>query len=92
MGTKSTLVLDVGKTNVKLLVISKAGEILDASRRDNASVDEAPYLHIDVDGIWQWILDATATLAAKHSIDAIVPTLETPFELDPECPRPLLAR
>jgi len=70
----TTLVLDVGKTNVKLLVMTRTGEILDEARRDNASVDQPPYLHIDVDGIWQWMLETMARFASSHDIDAIVPT------------------
>ncbi len=33
--TRSTLVLDIGKTNVKLMLMSKIVSILDESRMDN---------------------------------------------------------
>lgn len=74
MANPRTLVLDVGKTNVKLLVMSKAGEILDEARRENVSIDAAPYLHIDVDGIWAWMLETMAQFAKSHDINVIVPT------------------
>jgi sugar (pentulose or hexulose) kinase len=74
MTNPTTLVLDVGKTNVKLLVMSKTGEILDKVRRDNASVDQPPYSHLDVDGNWRWMLESIHRLTKSYTIDAIVPT------------------
>ena len=72
--TRSTLVLDIGKTNVKLMVMSKIGSILDESRMDNASIDAPPYLHLDPDRIWQWLLDRAAEFAQGYDIDAIITT------------------
>ena len=67
----TTLVLDIGKTNVKLLVINKAGRILDVRRKSNASLDRPPYLQLDVDSVWDWLLDAAAALAQERAIDAV---------------------
>ncbi len=71
---RSTLVLDVGKTNVKILVMSKAGAVLDTERLDNQSVDGPPYPHPDVERIWQWLLQTAGNFAKRYAIDAIVPT------------------
>jgi L-fuculokinase len=69
-----TLVLDVGKTNVKLLLMSKAGSIRDTARIANRSLDGPPYPHLDTEHIWQWMLDALRDFAKRFSIDAIVTT------------------
>jgi len=70
----STLVLDVGKTNVKILVMSKAGAVLDTEKLDNKSLDGPPYPHPDIERIWQWLLATTTHFANQYTIDAIVPT------------------
>ena len=70
----STLVLDVGKTNVKLLVMSKTGHVIDVVRLENQSLDGPPYPHLDTEGIWRWLLKTAAGFAKKYAIDAIVPT------------------
>ena len=68
-----TLVLDVGKTNVKLLVLSKTGHVVDVVRLENRSLDGPPYPHLDTEGIWRWLLQTAAGFAQKYSIYAIVP-------------------
>lgn len=70
----ATLVLDVGKTNVKLLVMDKAGSILDVLKTENRSLDKAPYLQLDTERVWTWLMDSAGSLARKYSIDAIVPS------------------
>ncbi|MAE67352.1 MAG: hypothetical protein CMJ18_24085 [Phycisphaeraceae bacterium] len=71
---RCTLVLDVGKTNVKLVVVSKAGAIVDSVRMSNKSIDGPPYPHLDTEGTWRWMLEALCGLTPKYAIDAIVPT------------------
>ena len=74
-GSKScTLVLDVGKPNVVLLLMDKAGTILETARLRNQSLDGPPYLHVNTEKIWQFVLEAAADFAATLTIDAIVPT------------------
>ena len=63
--TRSTLVLDIGKTNVKLMVMSKIGSILDESRMDNVSIDAPPYLHLDPDRIARLVAQANV----DHGVD-----------------------
>lgn len=66
-------VLDVGKTNAKLALVSRAGEVLAETRRANATLPGPPYPQFDADGIFAWAADGLARLAAAHEIDAIVP-------------------
>lgn len=68
------LVLDVGKTNVKIMVMSKNGAVLDVAKTDNQSIDSPPYTHLDTEGIWQWLLSTVNGLADKDTIRAIVAT------------------
>ena len=70
----STLVLDVGKTNVKLLVMSKTGRVVDVVRLDNQSLKGPPYPHLDTERIWRWLLEKARGFANQYVIDAIVPT------------------
>jgi L-fuculokinase len=66
----ATLVLDIGKTNVKLVVVSKSGDILDVQKTANAPLDKPPYLQLDTELVWEWLLH-TSILADQHRIDAI---------------------
>ena len=70
----STLVLDVGKTHVKVLVLSKTGSVLEEAKMDNVSIDGPTYTHFDTKGIWQWFLSTVNNLADKSKIRAIVST------------------
>ena len=72
--SSATLVLDVGKTNVKLLAMAKNGEILAVERLENRSLDGPPYPHLDTERVWGWLLQAAAGLSGSWEIDAIVPT------------------
>ena len=70
----ATLVLDIGKTNVKVLVMSKQGAVLEVLKTENSSQPAPPYLHLDPSAAWEWLLEAITTLAKSHRIDAIVTT------------------
>ncbi|WP_152044786.1 FGGY-family carbohydrate kinase [Aureimonas psammosilenae] len=65
-------VLDVGKTNVKLFVADKGGDILAEISTPNRVLDRPPYRHHDLDGIEDWLLDGLAGFARSHEIEAIV--------------------
>ncbi|NNG04876.1 MAG: hypothetical protein HKM95_12355 [Inquilinus sp.] len=71
--TDTVAVLDLGKTNLKLLAIDAEGRILDAETAENRPVAGPPYLHVDADHVWHWLLAALGRLAARHPIRAIVP-------------------
>ena len=70
----ATLVLDIGKTNVKMLVISKTGQVLETERLENKSLEGPPYPHLDTEGIWNWLLLTIPAFVQRYTIDAIVPT------------------
>jgi len=65
-------VLDVGKTNVKLVVhdLETGGDVF-VRTRPNAVVDAPPYPHYDVEGMWAFFLDTLKEAAADQRIDAL---------------------
>lgn len=65
-------VLDVGKTNVKLVVHDlETGEDVFVRTRPNAVVDTPPYPHYDVEGMWTFFLDTLKEATASQRIDAL---------------------
>jgi sugar (pentulose or hexulose) kinase len=70
----TTAVLDVGKTNLKLVAIDAAGRVLRQRTRPNRPITAPPYLHVDLAAVEEWLLAALRELAALHPIDAIVAT------------------
>ena len=69
----ATLVLDIGKTNVKLVLLDAAGATLAEQRIANTIVQQGPYPHHDTERIWHWLLDTAAGFARLARIGAIVP-------------------
>lgn len=69
----ATLVLDIGKTNVKLALIDAAGKTLAEQRCPNTIVGGAPYPHHDTERIWNWMLAAMREFAGLAEVGAIVP-------------------
>lgn len=67
-------ILDVGKTNLKLLIASADGEPLDQLARLNDFTGSHPYPMIHLEGIESWFLEALGTLAHRHRIAAIIAT------------------
>lgn len=66
------LVIDIGKTNAKVAVVETAGlRQIDVLSRPSSVLPGPPYPHADVEGIWQFLLDAIRTLHARHEVDAI---------------------
>ena len=66
-------ILDVGKTNVKVVLLDDAGRTLATRSRPNVSLSLPPYPHFDAAGIERWAIDAVATLPDRGVIEAIVP-------------------
>ncbi|WP_116364091.1 FGGY-family carbohydrate kinase [Parahaliea mediterranea] len=66
-----TFILDIGKTNIKALVLDDAGDTCWSVQRANAVADSGPYPHFDVEAIWQWLLQALGQAAARYRLDAI---------------------
>lgn len=68
------LVLDVGKTHAKIHVVDDQQRSLATYTTDNGVLDDAPYPHADVDGLWDWMMAVFGTCAAEHDIGAIAVT------------------
>ncbi|MCM2292340.1 FGGY-family carbohydrate kinase [Allorhizobium sp. BGMRC 0089] len=65
-------VIDIGKTNAKLVVLNAADGREIASRRTPNRVLYGPsYPHFDVEGLWRFILDGLWAFAEKPGYDAI---------------------
>ncbi|MGB8398690.1 FGGY-family carbohydrate kinase [Bradyrhizobium sp.] len=65
-------VLDIGKTNLKLLVASEDGWPLETQSIPNEASISGPYLAYDLAGLEQWFLDALAKVSQRHSIGAVI--------------------
>jgi sugar (pentulose or hexulose) kinase len=65
-------VIDIGKTNAKLALVdlSTLTEMAVVTR-PNIVQPGPPYPHYDVDGHWEFLLDALAQFHREHRIDAI---------------------
>jgi sugar (pentulose or hexulose) kinase len=55
-------VLDIGKTNLRLLVASEDGWPLEKHAIPNAANSAGPYLAYDLAGLEEWFLDALAVV------------------------------
>jgi sugar (pentulose or hexulose) kinase len=67
-------VLDIGKTNIKVLAFDPDGKIVWERTRRNAPLlrePTCPYLHLDTEGVWAFLMDALRDLAAAVPVGAI---------------------
>ncbi len=65
-------VLDIGKTNVKAVIVEVgAGRELAARTKPNTVLMDDPYPHFDVDGTFAFFLDALKELHAECGFEAI---------------------
>src|SRR5450830_1561227 len=71
--TGATVVLDIGKTNVKLTLLDTDANILAEQRCPNAIVNDGPYPHHDTERIWDWLLATLRLFSQRAGIAAIVP-------------------
>ncbi len=70
----ATAVLDIGKTNAKLVVVGEDGSILWSTRRPNTVRPGPPYPHADVDTLWAFATTALSEAVRHAAIDAVVTT------------------
>ncbi len=70
----ATAVLDIGKTNVKVVVFAANGTLMVEQSKPNATRSDPPYLHIDTEFIWKTALDTLSKLSHIHVINNIVVT------------------
>ncbi len=65
-------VIDIGKTNAKLLAVDLAsGAETRVFKTANRVLTTAPYPHFDSEGLWNFLLTSLKTLAAEGPVDAI---------------------
>src|ERR1700681_1842263 len=67
-------VLDIGKTNLKLLVASDDGWPLETLSIPNTANTSAHYPSYDLAGLEAWFLDALAEVSHRHAIGAVIAT------------------
>ncbi|MEI5680166.1 MULTISPECIES: FGGY-family carbohydrate kinase [unclassified Mesorhizobium] len=65
-------VIDIGKTNAKVVVVDfDAMAEIDVRRMPNRVATDGLYPHHDTGRLWDFILDSLTQLARRHAIDAI---------------------
>src|SRR4029079_7704461 len=67
-------VLDIGKTNLKLLVASEDGWPLETHAIPNVANTTRPYLAYDLGAFGEWFLDPLAAVSQRHTIGAVIAT------------------
>jgi sugar (pentulose or hexulose) kinase len=67
-------VLDIGKTNLKLLVASDDGWPLETHSIPNTANTTGPYLAYDLARLEEWFLDILAKVSHRHAIGAVIAT------------------
>ncbi len=65
-------VIDIGKTNAKVLLMDLAsGAEVVVFKTPNLVVNAPPYPHFDTEALWEFVCDSLKRLAIQHHIDAI---------------------
>ena len=67
-------VFDVGKTNIKVVVFDRGGEVLAERSEPNAPLapdDQWPYLRLDTERAWAFLIGALKVFGARFAIEAI---------------------
>ncbi|MCP8688839.1 FGGY-family carbohydrate kinase [Marinobacterium sedimentorum] len=63
------VVLDIGKTNVKLCALdAMTGTLLESLRRSNDVIMAEPYPQADIEGIWRWYCDGIVQLGRRYAV------------------------
>lgn len=65
------LILDVGKTNIKVHLLDERMEPLFERAKPNAVVDADPYPHFDVESIWDWFCGVVSEVQGMYPVSAI---------------------
>lgn len=72
---RQVAVLDIGKTNVKVALVDLPARAEVAVRTmPNRVVAGGPWPHFDVEGIWDFVMEALAQMQVAHGIDGIAVT------------------
>ena len=65
-------VLDIGKTNAKVVILDcTTGEEIAEKRTPNRVLPGPPYPHYDIEALWAFVLEALPAFAAHPGFDAI---------------------
>lgn len=65
-------VLDIGKTNAKVVILDcTTGEEIAEKRTPNRVLPGPPYPHYDIEALWAFVLEALSAFAARPGFDAI---------------------
>jgi L-fuculokinase len=73
-GPEAIAVLEVGKTQVRLVAVAPEGRLLSSRSAPNEVRTGDPYPNCDTEHIWRWMMAALADLGERFAILAIVPT------------------
>lgn len=65
------LVLDVGKTHIKLYLVDNEHQIIDVRQSSNRVCNATPYPHFDIDRIWSWFITQCRDLSQNHLITSV---------------------
>lgn len=69
---KRIAILDIGKTNAKVVVLDAAsGEEIVANRISNTVLCDGPYPHYDIEALWRFFLKSLAAFVKEPGFDAI---------------------
>lgn len=69
---KAVAVLDVGKTNIKLNLVSPDGRVVETRSTPNAVVRDGLWRRHDLAGTEAWLLAQLAALCARHDIGSFI--------------------
>ncbi|MEZ5847004.1 MAG: FGGY family carbohydrate kinase [Geminicoccaceae bacterium] len=69
----TTAVLDIGKSNVKLVVFDRNGREMQSFERPNEVVADGLYPHFDLAGLQQWYVETFRALPMAGEIETLVP-------------------
>ena len=65
-------VIDIGKTNAKVVVLdAETGAEIAAVKTANSVLKSGPYPHYDIEGLWDFIVSALKSFAGTPGFDAI---------------------
>lgn len=69
-------VIDVGKTNIKLYLLSNdiEAEVLISWQIENQVIDTPPYPHFDTKRHWIWLVDRLQEASRDYRIDKLITT------------------
>ncbi|MCC6305240.1 MAG: carbohydrate kinase [Rhodobacteraceae bacterium] len=72
-GPAATCVLDVGKTNVRLVAADRAGRAHEVIACANPLREGPPWRHHDIEALTLWVAEGIAALARRHPLARLVP-------------------